>query len=96
MTIQSSAPLRVRDPDNLRGNGREDIGSAPLRTTTVAHTEEILALIEREQLQDSGCGAIDRRLLVSVMLTADAVLWTWDRNLKALARRFKISFADRS
>jgi predicted nucleic acid-binding protein len=63
-----------------------------LRSATVANTEETLALIEREQLQDSGCGAVDLLLLASVLLTSDAVLWTLDTNLEALAARFEISF----
>jgi len=63
-----------------------------LRPATVANTDETLALIEREQLQDSGCGAIDLLLLGSVLLTSDAVLWTLDKNLQALAARFEILF----
>jgi predicted nucleic acid-binding protein len=63
-----------------------------LRSATVANTEETLALIEREQLQNSGCGAVDLLLLASVLLTSDAVLWTLDKNLQALAARFEISF----
>jgi hypothetical protein len=63
-----------------------------LRSATVANTDETIALIEREQLQDSGCGAIDLLLLGSVLLTSDAVLWTLDKNLRALAARFEISF----
>jgi predicted nucleic acid-binding protein len=63
-----------------------------LRTATVANTEETLALIEREQLQDSGCGAVDLLLLASVLLTSDTVLWTLDKNLGAVAARFEISF----
>ena len=63
-----------------------------LRSATVATTDETLALIEREQLQDSGCGAIDLLLLGSVLLTSDAVLWTLDKNLQALAARFEILF----
>jgi predicted nucleic acid-binding protein len=63
-----------------------------LRSATVANTEETLALIEREQLQDSGCGAVDLLLLGSALLTPDAVLWTLDKNLEALAARFEISF----
>ena len=63
-----------------------------LRSATVANTEEALALIEREQLQDSGCGAIDLLLLGSVLLTSDAVLWTHDKDLQALAARFDILF----
>jgi predicted nucleic acid-binding protein len=64
-----------------------------LRSATVANTEEALALIERGKLQDSGCGAVDLLLLGSVLLTSDAVLWTLDKKLKALASRFEISFA---
>lgn len=64
-----------------------------LRSATVASTDESLALIEREQLHNSGCGAIDLLLLGSVLLTSDAVLWTLDRNLEALAARFDSSFA---
>jgi predicted nucleic acid-binding protein len=63
-----------------------------LCSTTAASTEETLSLIEREQLQDSGCGAVDLILLASVLLTSDAVLWTLDKNLEALAARFEISF----
>ena len=63
-----------------------------LRSATVANTDETLALIEREQLQDSGCGAIDLLLLGSVLLTSDAVLWTIDKDLQDLAARFDILF----
>jgi hypothetical protein len=62
-----------------------------LRVATVATTEETFVLIEREQLQESGCGAIDMLLLASVMLTSDAVLWTMDKSLEALAARFDIA-----
>ena len=63
-----------------------------LRSATVANTDETLSLIERKQLQDSGCGAIDLLLLSSVLLTSDAVLWTFDKNLRALAARMDILF----
>ena len=63
-----------------------------LRSTAVATTEETLALIERHQLQDSGCGAIDMLLLGSVLLTPSASLWTLDKNLGALAMRFRIDW----
>jgi len=64
-----------------------------LRSATLANKDETLALIEREQLQDLGCGAIDLILLGSVLLTSDAVLWTLDKNLRALAARFDILFS---
>ena len=63
-----------------------------LRSATVANTDETLALIEREQLQDSGCGAIDLLLLGSVLLTSNTVLWTLDKHLRTLAARFDILF----
>jgi hypothetical protein len=58
-----------------------------LRQTVISTTDEALALIEREQLQDLGCGAVDISLLASVLLTSDALLWTADKHLHALARR---------
>ena len=63
-----------------------------LRSATVVNTDETLALIERERLQDSGCGVVDLLLLGSVLLTSDAVLWTLDKDLRALAARFDILF----
>ena len=63
-----------------------------LRSSTLATIDETLALIDREQLQDSGCGAVDMLLLGSVMLTSEAVLWTIDKNLESLAGRFDLSF----
>jgi hypothetical protein len=63
-----------------------------LRSANVANTDETLALIGREQLQDAGCGAIDLLLLGSALLTSDAVLWTLDKNLRSLAVRFDILF----
>lgn len=63
-----------------------------LQKSVVATTEETLELIEREQLQDLGCGAVDISLLASVLLTPDALLWTVDKNLGALAKRFNVAF----
>ena len=61
-----------------------------LRQAVVATPEEILALIEREHLYDSGCGAVDVSLLASTMLTPGAQLWTLDKKLAALATRLHI------
>jgi PIN domain len=63
-----------------------------LRSSTIASTDETLALIEGQQLNDSGCGAIDMSLLLSVLLTPEAALWTIDKNLAALAKRLKVAF----
>ena len=62
-----------------------------LRQAVVATTEETLALVEKERLYDSGCGAIDVALLASVLLPPDARLWTSDRNLDALASRLGVA-----
>jgi predicted nucleic acid-binding protein len=63
-----------------------------LRLSAVATTDETLALIEKEQFQDSGCGAVDMALLASVLLTPGAVLWTIDKKLHALAERLDVAF----
>lgn len=63
-----------------------------LQHAVVAIHDEILALIEREQLHDSGCGAIDMALLASTLLTSDTQLWTLDRNLAELAKRLGVAF----
>jgi predicted nucleic acid-binding protein len=63
-----------------------------LQQSVIATTEETLELIEQEQLQGLGCGAVDLSLLASVLLTPDVLLWTIDQNLEALATRFSVSF----
>ncbi len=64
-----------------------------LQQAVVATTDEIRALIEREQLYESGCGAVDMALLASVLLTPDTLLWTMDKNLDSLATRLGAAFA---
>jgi len=63
-----------------------------LQQSIVATTDETLELIEREQLQDLGCGAVDVSLLASVLLTPDTLLWTVDKNLDALSARLGVAF----
>jgi predicted nucleic acid-binding protein len=63
-----------------------------LQQSVIATTDETLALIEREQFQDTGCGAIDMALLASVLLTPGAALWTLDKSLDALAERLDVAF----
>jgi predicted nucleic acid-binding protein len=63
-----------------------------LQQSVIATTEETLELIEREQFQDLGCGAVDMSLLASVLLTPDTLLWTVDKNLDALAMRLGVAF----
>lgn len=63
-----------------------------LQQAVVATSDETLALIDEEQLHDSGCGAIDMALLASARLTPGARLWTLDKNLDALASRLGVAF----
>ena len=64
-----------------------------LQQAVVATIDETLALIEREQFHDSGCGAVDLALLASVLLTPDTLLWTMDKKLVALAARLGVAFS---
>lgn len=64
-----------------------------LQQAVVATNDEILALIEKEQFHDSGCGAVDMALLASVLITRDTLLWTIDKNLDALAARLGVAFS---
>ena len=64
-----------------------------LQQAVIATTDEILAMIEREQFHDSGCGAVDMALLASVLLTPDTLLWTIDKNLDALAARLGVALS---
>lgn len=64
-----------------------------LQQAVIATTDEILALIEREQFLDSGCGAVDMALLASVLLTPDTLLWTIDKKLDVLAARLGVAFS---
>ncbi|MHB1528769.1 MAG: PIN domain-containing protein [Acidiferrobacteraceae bacterium] len=67
-----------------------------LQQAVVATTDEILALIEKQQFYGSGCGAVDMSLLTSVLLSADSLLWTIDKNLDTLATRLGVAFIDPS
>lgn len=73
---------RERTLDDLKG----------LRPAVVATLDETLGLIRRKQLHDSGCGAVDMALLASVLLTPEALLWTSDRKLDALAASLGVAF----
>ncbi len=59
----------------------------------VASWAEVMAFIEREKLYGLGCGYVDIALLASACITPDAALWTMDKKLLNLARRFSVQFA---
>lgn len=78
--------LACGTPPAPRTRTLEDLGR--LRMARSASTAELLDLIERERLYDQGCGMVDLALLASSLLTPGARLWTLDRSLMRLARRF--------
>lgn len=58
-----------------------------------ATTDEVLGLIDRERLHDTGCGAVDVSLLASALLADGAKFWTDDRALRVLAERLGVAYA---
>ena len=63
------------------------LGQAHLASWT-----EVMAFIEREKLYGLGCGFVDIALLASACITPDAALWTLDKKLLDLAKRFGVQF----
>ncbi len=66
---------------------------ALLGQARLASWSELMAFIEREKLYGVGCGFVDIALLASACITPDARLWTLDKKLLDLARRFGVDFA---
>lgn len=58
-----------------------------LPQTTVATTDEVLMLVERQKLHGNGIGYVDAQLLAATQLTPEAQLWTKDRRLAGAASR---------
>lgn len=57
-----------------------------------ASLRETMAFIERESLHGMGCGLIDMVLLASTLMTPGATLWTRDKRLAELARRYGVLY----
>ena len=65
-----------------------------LRQATIATTEETMHFVEKNKLYELGCGAVDISMLASTLLTNNSVLWTFDKNLQALASQLNIAFKE--
>ena len=63
-----------------------------LGQASLATWAEVMAFIEREKLYGLGCGFVDIALLASACITPDAALWTLDKKLMDLAKRFDVLF----
>ncbi|MCC5888780.1 MAG: PIN domain-containing protein [Gammaproteobacteria bacterium] len=85
--------LACGTPPAPRGQTLSDVGL--LRSARQATWSELRTLIERERLYGLGCGLVDLSLLASVLLTPDSRLWTLDRRLDELARRFAVAYDSR-
>ena len=57
----------------------------------MASDQEVLHLIGRRALFGRGIGYVEVHLLASVRLTADALLWTRDTRLHAVAAEFDLA-----
>lgn len=67
-----------------------DLGLLPLsHQTTII---EVMEFIENEKLYGLGCGLVDITLLASTLITSGAILWTLDKRLEKLAKRFNVSY----
>lgn len=67
-----------------------DLGRLP--QTQQARLREVMDFVEREQLFGSGCGLVDMTLLASALMTSGVELWTLDKRLNALAKKFDVAF----
>jgi predicted nucleic acid-binding protein len=63
-----------------------------LPRVSVGTDEEVLRLISDRKLYGCGVGYIDMHLLASVLLTADARLWTRDRRLNEVSKSLGVAF----
>ena len=55
-----------------------------------------MRLIETHHLYESGCGAVDIKLLASTLIYQVATIWTQDKKLEALAKKFNVYFDPKS
>jgi predicted nucleic acid-binding protein len=59
-----------------------------LPAATVAGDDEVLDFINRKGLNGAGIGYIDAHLLVSTLLSPNAILWTRDNRLARVAAQW--------
>ena len=66
---------------------------AVLATAHQTTAAEVRKFIEQEKLFGLGCGLVDVSLLSAVLITPNAKLWTLDKRLADVARRFGVQYA---
>ncbi len=62
-----------------------------LQPCNQASLSEIKEFIEHEKLYGLGCGVVDMALLASTLITPGTELWTLDKRLADLAKRFGVA-----
>jgi len=62
-----------------------------LQACNQASLGEVMEFIEHEKLYGLGCGLVDMALLASTLITPGTELWTLDKRLAELARRFGVA-----
>ncbi|MEQ1964770.1 VapC toxin family PIN domain ribonuclease [Xenorhabdus khoisanae] len=67
-----------------------DLGLLP--QSHQANIAEVMAFIENEKLYGLECGLVDITLLASTLITPGARLWTLDKRLERLAKRFNANY----
>ena len=76
-------------------------GTPPTRTRTLLdlsalqqaqqpNLTEVMDFINEEKLYGQGCGIIDMILLASALITSDTKLWTLDKRLSLIAKKFGV------
>jgi len=63
-----------------------------LRECKQASANEVMAFIEREELYGFGCGWVDISLLAATLINPGAKIWTLDKRLYDLAKRFGVAY----
>lgn len=63
-----------------------------LRPCQQASLPEVREFIERNELYGLGCGLVDMSLLASTLITPGGELWTLDKRLTEMARRFCVAY----
>lgn len=64
---------------------------ALLRECKQASASEVMAFSEREELYGFGCGWVDISLLAATLINPGATIWTLDKRLYDLAKRFNVA-----
>ncbi|HHL4077717.1 VapC toxin family PIN domain ribonuclease [Burkholderia sola] len=77
-------------PPAPRSRTLDDLGV--LQECKQASLREVMAFVEREQIDGMGCGLVNLTLLASTLITPGCRLWTLDRRLAMLADRFSVAF----